>query len=112
LVPDLLDILAALDAWVIPLLELIALAIILGGGFWTITTLIRSRDTAKARQQFSHSLLLGLDFTIGSDVLRLAIAPNLTAAATAAVVTGVRIALTFTLLKEQSTDSSLSLKPP
>ncbi|HXQ93123.1 MAG TPA: DUF1622 domain-containing protein [Nitrososphaerales archaeon] len=62
---------------------------------------MQRRDAAEARHQFSHALLLGLDFIIGADMLKLAIAPDLSAAALAAGVTAVRIALTLTLLREQ-----------
>lgn len=85
---------------VILFLELVAAMIILGGGVWALATLARHRDAAQARHEFSHALLLGLDFTIGADVLKLAAAPDLSAAALAAGVTAVRIALTLTLLRE------------
>ncbi len=62
---------------------------------------VRRHDAAQARHEFSHALLLGLDFTIGADMLKLTVAPDLSAAALAAGVTAVRIALTLTLLREQ-----------
>lgn len=77
-----------------------AAAIILGGGVWALATLIRRLDAGQARHEFSHALLLGLDFTIGADMLKLAAAPDLSSAALAAGVTGVRIGLTLTLLRE------------
>jgi len=69
---------------VILFLELVAAAIILGGGVWAVATLVRRRDASEARHEFSHALLLGLDFTIGADMLKLAVAPDLSAAALAA----------------------------
>jgi len=85
---------------VILFLELVAASIILGGGVWALIKLSRVHDAAVARHEFSHALLLGLDFTIGADMLKLAAAPDLSAAALAAGVTAVRIALTLTLLRE------------
>jgi len=86
---------------VIPFLELVAALIILSGGVWALTVFARRRDAAQSRREFSHALLLGLDFTIGADMLKLAAAPDLSAAALAAGVTAVRIALTLTLLREE-----------
>lgn len=85
---------------IISFLELVGAAIILGGGAWTLAILVRRHDAEQARHEFSRALLLGLDFTIGADMLKLAVAPDLSAAALAAGVTGVRIALTLTLLRE------------
>ena len=85
---------------VISVLELSAASIILGGGVWSLINLARRRDAAQARYEFSHALLLGLDFTIGADMLKLAVAPDLLSVALAAGVTAVRIALTLTLLRE------------
>ena len=85
---------------VISVLELSAASIILGGGVWSLINLARRRDAAQARYEFSHALLLGLDFTIGADMLKLAVAPDLLSVALAAGVAAVRIALTLTLLRE------------
>ncbi|TLY00740.1 MAG: DUF1622 domain-containing protein [Thaumarchaeota archaeon] len=98
---DLSGVLTAVLDLVIPFLELVAALIILGGGVWALTIFARRRDAAQARREFSHALLLGLDFTIGADMLKLARAPDLSAAALAAGVTAVRIALTLTLLREE-----------
>ncbi len=68
---------------VILFLELVAASIILCGGVWAVATLGRRRNAAQARHEFSHALLLGLDFTIGADMLKLAAAPDLSAAALA-----------------------------
>jgi uncharacterized membrane protein len=94
------DVLGWILGWVIPLLEAGAALVILGGGVWALATLARRRGAAEARHQFSYALLLALDFTIGADMLKLAAAPDLSAAALAAGVTGVRIALTLTILLE------------
>jgi uncharacterized membrane protein len=107
---DLSGILTAVVNTVVPFLELVAATIILGGGVCSIATLVRLHDAMQARRDFSHALLLGLDFTIGADMLKLAAAPNLSAAALAAGVTGVRIALTLTLLREQRTEMSIQPK--
>lgn len=92
---------------IISFLELVAASIILGGGVWALSTLVRRYDAAQARHEFSQALLLGLDFTIGADMLKLAAAPDLSAAALAAGVTAVRIALTLTLLREARPVSTL-----
>lgn len=49
------------------------------------------------RHEFGRSLLLALDFTIGSDLLRVALAPSLQAVGLAGLVVLVRIALTLVL---------------
>jgi uncharacterized membrane protein len=85
---------------IIVFLEIVAALIILGRGIWALTTLVRRRDAMLARHEFSQALLLGLDFTIGADMLKLAVVPDLTSAALAAGVAGVRIALTLTLMRE------------
>jgi uncharacterized membrane protein len=97
---------------VISLLELLAASIIIGGGIWSLVNLARRRDAAQARYEFSHALLLGLDFTIGADMLKLAIAPDLLSGALAAGVTKVRIALTLTLLREMRQSKSGPYPPP
>jgi uncharacterized membrane protein len=102
---DLSGILTVVVSSVIPFLELVAVSIILGGGLWTIATLVRAHNSMQARREFSHSLLLGLDFTIGADMLKLAIAPNVSAVILAAGVTSIRIALTLTLLREQPAEA-------
>jgi uncharacterized membrane protein len=98
---DLTGVLTTVLDSVIPFLELVAALIILGGGVWALTVFARRRDVGQSRREFSHTLLLGLDFTIGADMLKLAVAPDLSAAALAAGVTAVRIALTLTLLQEE-----------
>jgi len=98
---DLTSVLTTVLDSVIPFLELVAALIILGGGVWALTVFARRRDAGQSRREFSHMLLLGLDFTIGADMLKLAAAPDLSAAALAAGVTAVRIALTLTLLREE-----------
>jgi uncharacterized membrane protein len=98
---DLTGLLTTVLDSVIPFLELVAALIILGGGVWALTVFARRRDVGQSRREFSHTLLLGLDFTIGADMLKLAVAPDLSAAALAAGVTAVRIALTLTLLREE-----------
>jgi uncharacterized membrane protein len=98
---DLSGVLSAVLGSIIPFLELVAAFVILGGGVWALTIFVRHHDAPESRREFSQALLLGLDFTIGADMLKLAVAPDLSAAALAAGVTAVRIALTLTLLREQ-----------
>lgn len=52
---------------------------------------------AGERRTFARSLVLALDFTIGSDVLKLAIRPTLDAALVVGLVVLVRSLLTFVL---------------
>lgn len=49
------------------------------------------------RQDFGRSLLLALDFTIGSDMLKVALAPTFEGVAIAGLVVAVRTALTLVL---------------
>ena len=58
------------------------------------------RPTEDLRQTFGSSLLLALDFTIGSDVLKVAAIPTLEVAATIALTVLVRVVLTFVLERE------------
>lgn len=52
------------------------------------------------RLEFGRSLLLALDFAIGSDVLKVAVAPSFQAVAIVAGVVVVRVVLTFVLEHE------------
>lgn len=52
--------------------------------------------------EFGRFLLLALDFTIGSDVLKLSITPTFQDVSVAAVVVGVRVVLTLLLRYELS----------
>lgn len=52
--------------------------------------------------EFGRFLLLALDFTIGSDVLKLSITPTLQDVSVAAVVVGIRVVLTLLLQYELS----------
>lgn len=52
--------------------------------------------------EFGRYLLLALDFTIGSDVLKLSITPTFQDLSVAAVVVGVRVVLTLLLRYELS----------
>jgi uncharacterized membrane protein len=88
------------------LLELGALAVIVGGGAWALAKLARRRDLRGARQAFSQALLFALDFTIGADILKVAAAPDLATVAVVGAVVAVRIALTFALLWEIGKDEA------
>lgn len=61
-----------------------------------------TQPTEDVRQRFGSSLLLALDFTIGSDVLKVAIVPTFEAAATIGITVLVRVVLTFVLQRELS----------
>lgn len=56
------------------------------------------------RQDFGRALLLALDFAIGGDVVRVALTPTLTGAATAGLVILARVILTFVLEHELKQD--------
>jgi uncharacterized membrane protein len=56
--------------------------------------------TEDVRQRFGSSLLLALDFAIGSDVLKVAIVPTFEAAGTIGITVLVRVVLTFVLERE------------
>ncbi len=97
-------------------LEAAAAVIILGAGARALVryvrnALSRTKDgevrglTPMGRtihQEFGRSLLLALDFTIGSDVLKVSITSALQDVTVAAVVVGVRVVLTFVLRYELS----------
>ena len=59
-----------------------------------------TRGTEDVRERFGSSLLLALDFAIGSDVLRVAIVPTFEAAGTIGITVLVRVVLTFVLERE------------
>lgn len=87
-------------------LEAVVLALILWAAALAVVDLVRTRrrheprGTDGVRQRFGRHLLLALDFAIGSDVLKVAVAPTLEAAAIAALVVLVRVVLTFALEHE------------
>ncbi len=54
----------------------------------------------RLRLEFGRSLLLALDFAIGSDVLKVAVAPSFQAVGIIGVVVLVRVVLTFVLEHE------------
>lgn len=57
---------------------------------------------ANIHLEFGRFLLLALDFTIGSDVLKLSLTPTLQDVSVAAVVVGIRVVLTLLLRYELS----------
>ena len=61
--------------------------------------------------EFARSLLLALDFTIGSDVLKLAITPTFQDVSVAAVVVGVRAVLTLLIRYELSKARDEAIAP-
>jgi uncharacterized membrane protein len=82
------------------MLESAAAAVILAGAVVAGATWLRRRDAVVARGQLTHALLFALDLTIGADVLKVALAPDVPAAAAVGLVVLVRIVLTAILLVE------------
>lgn len=62
------------------------------------------------RHEFGRSLLLALDFAIGSDVLRVALAPSFQGVAMAGLVVVVRTVLTVVLEYELGKESSAAAR--
>lgn len=93
-------------------LELAAAFIILWAAAGALAGYVRrkvqrpARPTEDVRQAFGSSLLLALDFTIGSDVLKVAAIPALQVAATIGLTVLVRVVLTFVLERELRTARS------
>lgn len=79
-------------------LELLAAATIVAGAIWALVSL--RQGLSRARSRISQSLLLALDFTIGADVLKVAVAPNMDDVLIVGAIVLIRIALTFTLVWE------------
>lgn len=87
-------------------LELSAAAVILLAATRALIGLVHARGQARLhiRHDFSRMLLLGLDFTIGSDVLRVAIAPSLHTVLVAGLAVLVRVVLTLIVERELKHD--------
>ena len=95
--------------FVVEILEVAAAAVIIGAAARALVRFanalwrgIRGADSSASSAgpyavhlEFGRALLLALDFTIGSDVLKLAITPTLQDVSIAAVVVGVRAVLTL-----------------
>ena len=95
---------AALGAVIVGLEAAAALVILVAGaralfGFLARTVARSEGHSAHRplRHEFGRSLLLALDFTIGSDMLRVALAPTFEAVAIAGLVVIVRTVLTLVL---------------
>jgi uncharacterized membrane protein len=61
---------------------------------------VRKRSLTTARHAFVNGLLFALDFTIGADILKVALAPDLRTVGTVGGVVFVRVALTVALVWE------------
>jgi uncharacterized membrane protein len=92
----------ALLSAIVSALEVATALIILFGAARAVWSLIDRRGRAhhRVRQDFGRSLLLALDFAIGSDVIRVALTPTFEGAATAGLVVLTRVILTFVLERE------------
>jgi uncharacterized membrane protein len=66
---------------------------------------LRSRtehSNRKIRHDFTHRMILGLDFLIGADIILTVVKGTLDEVSILAVVVAIRIALTLSLIKEAS----------
>ena len=59
-----------------------------------------SRDMLRSRIKLGHSLSLGLEFLIGADILKTAVAPSWTEIGQLAAIIGIRTVLNFFLQRE------------
>jgi uncharacterized membrane protein len=59
-----------------------------------------SRDMLKSRIKLGHSLSLGLEFLIGADILKTAVAPSWTEIGQLAAIIGIRTVLNLFLQRE------------
>lgn len=90
------------------LAEVAAAAVILVGAVQAIWTFVRrlvrgcceSRDMMRARIRLGHSLSLALEFLIGADILKTAVAPSWDEIGQLAAIIGVRTVLNFFLHRE------------
>ena len=100
-----------------------ALVILIAGAkaFWGFLARTVRRAEGRAahrplRHDFGRSLLLALDFAIGSDVLRVALAPSFQGVAIAGLVVLVRTVLTlvleFEMRKEETKPDGAAQGPP
>jgi uncharacterized membrane protein len=97
--------------------EGIAAFIILVGTLRTLWSYLRScfianeecRATINSRIKLGHSLSLGLEFLIGADILKTAIAPSWSDIGQLAAIVAIRTVLNFFLMKELNSEEKLLL---
>jgi uncharacterized membrane protein len=103
-------------------LEATAALIILLGAGWALARYVRtafskpSREAAidanrSARVGFGRSLLLALEFTVGSTVLKVSVTPTLEGITVVAVAVAVRVVLAFVLQRELSRAQTEGAEP-
>jgi uncharacterized membrane protein len=102
---------AALNAIVLGLETLAAVAIVVGVGLLAYGLFRRERP-GHVRQRFANALMLALDFTIGADLLKVAIAPDLRSVAVVGGVVAIRIAMSLALLWEMRQERREVGPPP
>jgi uncharacterized membrane protein len=67
-----------------------------------------SREINRSRIKLGHSLSLGLEFLIGADILRTAVAPTWEDIGQLAAIVGIRTVLNFFLMRElEQADKSI-----
>ena len=97
-----------LAAYVVVFAETAAAFIIVAGALHALWIFIRRsllkarcyRDITMGRMKLGHSLLLGLDFLIGADILRTVVTPNWNDIGQLASIIAIRTVLNFFLMRE------------
>lgn len=92
-------------AYVIEGIAVLVIAIGTGQAVWhyftrAVPKLCEHREMAKSRMKLGDSLSLGLEFLIGADVLKTAVAPSWTAIGQLAAIVGLRTLLNYFLMRE------------
>jgi uncharacterized membrane protein len=102
------EIVKTIAGYVVNLAEAAAAIIIVAGAvhaFWIFIrrALIKERcyrEITLGRMKLGHSLLLGLDFLIGADILRTVVTPNWNDIGQLASIIAIRTILNFFLMRE------------
>jgi uncharacterized membrane protein len=92
-------------AYVIEGVAVLVIAIGTGQALWhyftrAVPKQCEHREMARSRMKLGDSLSLGLEFLIGADVLKTAVAPSWTAIGHLAAIVGLRTVLNFFLMRE------------
>jgi uncharacterized membrane protein len=102
------EIVKTIATYVVNLAEAAAAFIIVAGAlhaFWIFLrrALLKERcyrEITLGRMKLGHSLLLGLDFLIGADILRTVVTPNWNDIGQLAAIIAIRTVLNFFLMRE------------
>jgi uncharacterized membrane protein len=107
------EIIKTIANYVVNLAEAAAAFIIVAGAlhaFWIFLSraLLKERcyrEVTLGRMKLGHSLLLGLDFLIGADILRTVVTPNWNDIGQLAAIIAIRTVLNFFLMRELEQES-------